>query len=358
MGEIYKKFTTQLFEVIYQVEEEEEGLRLDQFLMRYFPSFSRQQIKKKIKSGDVKIQGRPYPHKASVKVYEREKVDVKTERGNLEDEYWRGEKLELTLDPEILFEDDNVLAVTKPPYMTTHPTGKHLFNCATVYFEEKHGKTIHSIHRLDRETSGVQLLAKNPKAAQKCTTFFEDDLVSKCYFLISHKKKNVSFPFTADERMGSLDDFIPKLYVHCFDENSDQGKHAKTGFDVLFENDDYIIALAFPRTGRQHQIRAHAAFHGFPLLGDKLYNGDPTVFMRFKDELASDDDHDLMQISRHALHAIALKLPYPNKEKASVFISSLPEDLIQWIESSISGIQIKDLKVLIENKINTYFETV
>ncbi len=339
MGEVSKIFTPQKFEATYKVEESEDGMRLDQYCALFLESFSRNQIKHKITQGEVRILNRPFPHKASVKVYHNEQVVLHTLRGDLEDEYWRGEKLELQLDPDIIFEDSELLVVTKPPYMTTHPTGKHLFNCATVYFEDKLGHTIHSIHRLDRETSGVQVLGKNPKAAEKFSKHFENNEVTKCYLLIAHKNKKVDFPFTAKERMGSENDFIPRLFVHCYPEESKKGKSAQTGFEKILENDDYILALAFPRTGRQHQIRAHAAFHGFPLVGDKLYNGDPKVFMRFKDGVATGDDHDLMQLSRHALHAIALKFPYPNKEKPQIFRAEIPNDLYKWIETNFPQIE-------------------
>lgn len=354
MAEISKKFTTQFYQAIYEVDEDQDGMRLDQYCAHFLISFSRQQIKKKIAAGEVKIKNRPFPHKPSVKVYHKEQIEFITHRGDLEDEYWRGQKLELELDPKVIFEDDNIICITKPAYMTTHPTGKHLFNCATVYFEQVHGHTIHSIHRLDRETSGVLLLGKNPKAAGMCSDFFEKDLVQKCYFLIAHKAKNLQFPITANQRLGSDDNFIPRLYVHCYDENSSQGKHAQTSFDLVHEQDDYILALAYPKTGRQHQIRAHAAFHGFPLLGDKLYNGDPTIFMRFKDGIATEDDHDRMEISRHALHAISLYLPYP-KGKNSLLKAPLPQDLRIWIEKKMPKLDIKVIEGKIEKKIQRFF---
>lgn len=355
MSEIYKKFTTQKYEVIYEVEEDQDGMRLDQFLAIYLASFSRQQIKKKIKAGEIKIQNRPFPHKASAKVYHKEKVELFTLRGDLEDEYWRGQKLELETTPTILFEDEGVIAISKPPYMAAHPTGKHLFNCVTVYFEERDNKTRHSIHRLDRETSGVLVLGKNPKAAQICTDFFEKDLVSKCYFFIAHKNQINEYPFIANERLGSEDDFQLKLYVHCYPENSDQGKHAQTRFQKLAENDQYFLGLAFPKTGRQHQIRAHAAHYGLPLVGDKIYNGDHTVFMRFKDEIPTEDDFDKMQISRHALHAVALKIAYP-KNEVSIFRAPLPKDLQQWISVNFSDLKLEDLDKKIENEVQNYFQ--
>lgn len=352
MAEIYKKFSPEIYEAIYLVDEEQDGMRLDQYCAIYLQSFSRQQIKKKIAAGEVQILERPYPHKASVKVYHREKVKIHTPRGTLEDEYWNGEKLELKLDPDIIFEDDDILAISKPAYMTTHPTGKHLFNCATVYFEDKYGHTIHSIHRLDRETSGVQLLGKNPKAAQICTDLFEKDLVSKCYFFMAHKQQENNFPFVANERMDSEDDFIPRLYVHAYPENSPKGKHAQTKLISLYENEHYLLGLAFPKTGRQHQIRVHAAHYGLPLIGDKLYNGDPTVFMRFKDEVATKEDHDLMQISRHALHALALKIAYPDQNNPKLFRAPLPHDFKEWIAKNLPSLTIEEL----ENKIDTYLQ--
>jgi 23S rRNA-/tRNA-specific pseudouridylate synthase len=238
--------------------------------------------------------------------------------------------------------------------MCTHPTGKHLFNCATVFFETKYGHTIHSIHRIDRETSGVLLLAKNPKIAQVCTSAFEDDLVKKCYFFMSHKNKKIDFPFTACERLGGIDTFIPKLFVHCFDEDSQEGKVAQTHFKLLEENEDYILGLAFPKTGRQHQIRSHAAFHGFPLIGDKLYNGDPLVFTRFKDEIPTQEDHDLMQISRHALHATALSIPYKGKQE--LFRAKVPQDFLPWLKENFPNINEEDLNLKIDALIKDFFE--
>ena len=355
MNEIYKHFGPEKYEVLLGVSEDEDGMRLDQFCALHLISFSRQQIKKKISNGEVKIINRPFPHKASVKVYHREQIEIFTLRGDCEDEYWNGEKLDLKFVPDTIFEDDNIVVVSKPPYMTTHPSGKHLFNCATVYFENLLGHTMHSVHRLDRETSGVQLLGKNPKAAQKCTSLFEDNKVHKCYFLIGHKKKEVSFPFTAFERLGNKDDFVPRQYNHCFPENSQYGKHAETHFKELYQGDEYILALAFPKTGRQHQIRSHAKHHGFQLLGDKLYNDDHTLFMRFKDKGATKEDHDLMQISRHALHALALYLPYPNKNDSQIFRSAIPDDLSEWLRDNLPQVNLKETELLIDKIIEERF---
>lgn len=357
MAEISKKFTSEKYEVVFSVEPEENGLRLDQYCMNFLASFSRQQIKRKIQRGEVRILGRPYPHRPSSKVYENEHIMIFTPKGELEDEYWNGEKLQLQLDPEILYEDEGIVAISKPAYMTTHPTGKHLFNCATVYLENKYDKTVHSIHRLDRETSGVLLLGRTPNAAQTMTALFENNQVRKCYFFMAHKKDLPEFPFIANERMGSEDDFIPRLFVHCYEENSLQGKHAETSFYKLEENEDYILGLAFPKTGRQHQIRAHAAHHGFPLVGDKLYNGDPQVFIRFKDGDATVDDHLLMQLPRHALHSTALLIQWPSIENPTLFRAPIPSDFIPWILDNFH-VSMEELELKVDRLIKDVFQMV
>lgn len=355
MSDVYKKFTPDLYEAVYMVDEEQNGMRLDQYCSTFLVSFSRQQIKKKIKDGEIKIFNRPYPHKASVKVYHREKIQVKTPRGTLEDEYWLGEKISLKLKPDIIYENENLLVISKPAFMATHPTGKHLFNCATVFLEDIYKQTIYSIHRLDRETSGVLLMAKNSQMAKNCTELFEKNTVSKAYFFIAHQKSLEDFPFIASERLGNDQNFTPRNFNHCYQQDSNLGKSAETHFEKLHQEGSYVLGLAFPKTGRQHQIRAHAAYHGYPLLGDKLYNGDPKVFMRFKDLLATAEDHKLMQIPRHALHAIALKVNF-NASKSQLFQDEIPFDLKAWIKAHIKETSIEKLEEKAKSIISKRFE--
>jgi 23S rRNA-/tRNA-specific pseudouridylate synthase len=237
--------------------------------------------------------------------------------------------------------------------MITHPAGRNLFYCATVYFETIYKKTIHSIHRLDRETTGLLLLGKNPKVSQRVAVLFENDLVRKCYFFIAHKSDRASpFPFTAKERMDREEGAIPRGIMSWYPENSLKGKESETHFELILEKDDYILALAFPVTGRQHQIRVHAACHGYPLLGDKLYNGDPGIFIRFKDQSATNEDHEKMQIPRQALHAVAIRLTYPT-EKMNHFLAPLPKDLSQWIEEKLN-LKTSEVEVMIQEKISTF----
>ncbi len=353
MGILTKSFRTSYYQAKYFVDEDQHGMRLDQFIQIYMESFSREEVKRKIKDGDVVIKDRPGKHRPNTKLHHRDIVTLTLKKTTQEDEWWNGSLLNLQLKPDIVFEDDHLIVISKPAYMAAHPTGKHLFNCATVYFEEKYEKTIHSIHRLDRETSGVMMLAKDPKTAHLMTDQFDKDLVSKCYMFVSKKNEDYAqSEFVEEARLGTNETGLKRVYINHFDKNSTEGKHAKTTFKVLFEEGKYAIGLAFPKTGRQHQIRVHAMINGLPLVGDKLYLGNFKMFQRFKDNIASEEDHELMEISRHALHAMALKACYQGQDK--VFKTSIPNDLGQLIQSKFSN-SIDEIEKELFLEIDNYF---
>lgn len=344
--EIKKSFRADRFTAEYPVEPEHEGMRLDSFIHVYMPTLSREFLKKKIEKGDVEISGRKPPHKPSTKVHHKESVKITTHNTpELEDEEWMGKPLDLSAVPEVIFEDSGLIVCNKPAFMTTHPAGRHLFYVATTYFSTIHDKVIHSIHRLDRETSGVLLLGKETKVANLISEMFEEDKIRKCYFLISkHSTEKRAMPFLAEERLGERPG-IPRGMHQWHDKLSSEGKDAETEFWMIHQSENYTLALAFPKSGRQHQIRLHAAAHGYPLLGDKMYNGDPTIFMRFKDKLATPEDHELMEIPRQALHALALKVPYPSAQTVTTFRAPLPADLKAWLEAQQLDPQMIEAKI-------------
>lgn len=344
-----------MFEVQHLVDEEHEGARLDQFIQLYLDSFSRELIKKKIKAREISILGRPGIHKPSTILHHRDVVIIRFFKSIYEDEFWRGTKLELQLTPDIVFEDEELIVISKPAFMSTHPAGRHVFNCATVFFETRYNQTIHSLHRIDRETSGILMLGKNPKIANEMMSHFERDDVKKCYLFISRATNNFSkkTEFIASERMSSPGEGLKRIYVEHYPEDSESGKHAKTFFYILEQVGDYVIGIACPQTGRQHQIRVHAKAHGIPLIGDKLYLGSYEIFQRFKDQLATPEDHDLMELPRHALHAIAIKIPY-KKEVDRIFITHIPADFKEWITKK-TPLNIENLEEKISQTVKNYY---
>ena len=182
---IYKKYLETILKQKLEVQELQDGIRLDQFIQDYLTSHSREQIKKKIKAGECKVLNRPASNKSSTKLKHKDVIQVVIHRTSHEDEYWRGKLLDLE-KPTIVFEDDDLLVINKPAFMSTHPTGKHLFNCATVYFENNLNlKTVHSIHRLDRETSGVLLFAKILPRQTSIQKSLKKITLKKCYMWIA-----------------------------------------------------------------------------------------------------------------------------------------------------------------------------
>ena len=353
-----RKFTFEEYQVTHFVRPDQEGMRLDSFVQEFFPAFSRVFVKKKILRGDVMIHGRPHPHRPSTKIHRGEKILIEVQRGNLEDEFWMGNKVELEKNPHIVYEDQNLVVISKPPYMTTHPSGRHLFYCATVVMEANCGQSVYSCHRLDRETSGVLVLAKNTKAANLVASSFESNLNQKCYLFIANKIKNPVFPFWAEERLGreeeDQDETLERLIVHCFPKDSQFGKAAQTRYEKVLENDHFILGLAFPKSGRQHQIRAHAAHHGLPLVGDKLYHGGIDMFLRFKDGIANDTDYQAMQMPRQALHALALHIPTLQGIEQP-FFAPMPIDMRAWIESHFKvdpHLLEENLKKIVRNNLS------
>ncbi len=340
MGIITKSFQSELFEVTYQAEPHHEGMRLDQFVQVYLPSFSRQQVKNKITCGDVMIEGRIPPHRPSVKIHERNRIYLRMNKTVHEDEYWNNQKIKFDINPEEIYQDNDLLVINKPAFMATHPTGKHLFYAATVFFEEKYKMKINSLHRLDRETSGVLLLGKNARFSSFVTDFFENSEIKKCYFFIGVKQPgtNTENSFSVKLRLGTLNEGRERVIVNSYPEKGLEGKSAHTDFFILEKKEKYILGLAFPKTGRQHQIRVHAKSQGMPLLGDKLYLGGYKIFQRFKDLIPTVEDHNLMEIPRHALHAMALKIPAipPLSKEEKIFIGKFPKDLRDWMKMKLN----------------------
>ena len=294
------------------VTEREKGWRLDRLLQDKLPKWiSRSMIQKAIKEGKVLVNGSV--KKPSYKVKLGEKIEVETPKPK-----------EIEVKPEaipirIIYQDEHIAVVDKPPGMMAHPlpskTSGTLVNAllhALPDLKGIGGKIRPGIvHRLDKDTSGVMVVAKNDRAHLKLSKQFKERKVEKTYIAIARGKIEEE-EFVVDAPIARHPVLRIKMTVRA------DGRDAYTKFKVI-RNFGKIatLLLAFPKTGRTHQIRVHLKHTGHPIMGDEVYGkaGPDRIYC----------------VKRQMLHALKIVFFHPISGKRMEFISPLPEDFKEAI---------------------------
>lgn len=248
-------------------DENDENIRLDNYLSELFDSFSRSHIQKLIKSGQILLNG------------EIKKPSYKTKVGDkIETEYKEEEKKgifpqDIALD--IVYEDDNMLVVNKPSGMLTHPTELEVENTLVNALLYKYGDNLSDtngyfrkgiVHRLDRNTSGLLMIAKNNATHEFLAKQIKERLITKKYLaivkgIIKHDSGKIGFP------IGRNPQHPEKMAV------VEGGKPSLTEFKVLNRFKDSTYLELDLKTGRTHQIRVHLSHLKHPIINDTLYGG-------------------------------------------------------------------------------------
>ncbi|MBA3003423.1 MAG: RluA family pseudouridine synthase [Desulfurivibrio sp.] len=239
----------------------------------------------------------------------------------------------------VLHEDDDLLVINKPAPLPCHPGGRFFAHTLWALLKEKHGlDNPRLVNRLDRETSGIVLVAKNKDAARLCQEQFAQHRVEKVYLVVVEGV----FPDapTEVEATGWLgldpDSAIrKKMRFYPEQKNAPNGAaESSTTFRRISTANNSSLSLleARPHTGRCHQIRASLLHLGFPVVGDKLYGVDEQLFLRFKEGVLTDADHALLRIPRQALHAASLRLSHPTTAQELEFSAPLPPALQKLLE--------------------------
>lgn len=212
----------------------------------------------------------------------------------------------------------DLLVLNKPAGLVCHPTKtdetSSLIGRVRLHLGNRDGRLI---NRLDRETSGLVLVAKNPAAAGALGRLLAEGGVAKTYWAIAHGHR-AEPAFTIDAPLGP-DVTSPVAIKDCVRED---GAAALTAFRVRcrFEYPmrnpvTYMMWLeASPRTGRKHQIRIHLAHAGHPIVGDKIYGSDATRYLRFIAGAMTEDDRAALVLPNHALHARRLAFAWRNRD--------------------------------------------
>jgi 23S rRNA pseudouridine1911/1915/1917 synthase len=289
--------------------EKETSERLDSFLTTRLPEFSRTRIQGLIKEGFVKV-GAETVTKTGRNLEPMEMVEIRIPP--LIPSQLIAEDIPL----EIIFENKDMILVNKPAGMVVHPAPGHsngtLVQAALNYIpnlegiggEERPG----IVHRLDKDTSGLIMVAKNEVAHRHLQDQFRDRNVEKTYLaLVDGKPPTPSGRVEAPIGRNSSHRKLMSVVLQ------ERGRQAITEYRTIEKFPSHTLLEIHPLTGRTHQIRVHMAFLGCPVTADKVYGKHkPTV-----------------ELNRHFLHAYRIKIILPGEKQARIFEATLPDDLLQ-----------------------------
>ena len=298
------------------------GRRLDAYLASRYPDYSRSVIQKVIDAGAVLINDQPA--KASYRVREADRVRL-----------WLPELSTVSSDPEdipleIVFEDPGFTVVEKPAGLVTHPGRGNwsgtMINALQFHFDQlstvggEHRPGI--VHRLDRDTSGLLIVAKNDQAHRELARQFEAREVKKEYLALVVGVPSRDSDYI-EKPIGPHPTIRERMAVRLL---TDGARDASTFYEVVERFDGYALVRCHPRTGRTHQIRVHMAHIGHPIVADKAYLGRDRLTLG--DLLGADaPDADRVLLARQGLHAHALSLAHPTTGAPLAFRSPLPPDM-------------------------------
>ena len=305
----------------FDVGTPEHGQRLDAFLNGRLDWRSRTGIQQIIEDGAVEVLPNKDPQRAEVgrmrtglKLRCGQEVVVRLDAPGSEDV----EVIEDGVDPtdlDVLFEDDQLVAVSKAPGLNVHPSHGHLLDSVIQRIHIRHtalfGKTRDMptlCHRLDRETTGLILAAKDQLSRTRMGRQFEARTVKKAYLAV------VVGEMPEDEGAIKLPlgkDFDSEVRLRIGVQPAGEGWPSETLWKVRKRWDNRTLVELYPQTGRQHQLRVHLAAIGFPVLGDKLYLGGDSVFLRHIKKELTDDDRALLGSEHQALHSWKLAFEHP-----------------------------------------------
>lgn len=301
----------------HTVPPEARGERLDQHLSRTFPELSRSRIQALIDEGHVRVDGRPPKGSARARGGELIEIDVPAPVPATPE----AEDLPLT----ILYEDKDLVVLDKAAGMVVHPAAGNwqgtLVNALLYKVKDLQGVGGELrpglVHRLDKDTTGCLVVAKNERALTALQASFKSRDVNKLYLALVH-----GVPAPAEGRIETLYGRHP-IHRMRFTGKVREGKRAETGYRVLetFGTSAALVEVNL-LTGRTHQVRVHFAElgkTGHPLLGDELYGGT----RRTKDRLAAEAQ---ALLGRQALHAWRLSFPHPRSGKLLAFEAPVPAD--------------------------------
>jgi 23S rRNA pseudouridine1911/1915/1917 synthase len=299
----------------YIVGENEQGLRLDVFLSRKDKDLSRSRAKRLVEDGEVLVEGKSARGSHLLKLGETVSLNKPPPVS--------AEIVPEDIPLDILYEDESVIVVDKPPGMVVHPAagnyGGTLVNALQFHCRDLSGiggvMRPGIVHRLDKGTSGLMVVAKSDEAHRQLSEQFKNRRVSKHYTALVHGN------LRQDE--GTVDAPVGRHPVERkkMSTKSRRGKDALTRWKVLERFGAFTLLEAKIDTGRTHQIRVHLSSIGHPVVGDSVYGGSRRTIETPEIRAV------VKKLTRQALHAGRLSFIHPVTGQEMSFVSPLPEDI-------------------------------
>lgn len=323
--ELYQRF-------VFNADKGQEPFRIDKFLMNRIEGATRNKLQQAINTGLILVNNKEVKQNYKVKALDQIIVysDLSPESTEIVPE---------KIDLNIAYEDDDILMINKPAGMVVHPgSGNYsgtLLNGVAWYLQHENPSITETVlprfglvHRIDKNTSGLLVLAKRDKAMRQLAKQFYDHSVKRQYqalvwgdmendegTIVAHVGRNL--------RYRKLFEAYPE---------GDHGKEAITHYKVLERFNYVTLVQCVLETGRTHQIRVHMKHIGHPLFNDDFYGGDKivkgTIFSKYKQFV----DNCFAICPRQALHAKTLGFVHPTTEKEIFFDTELPDDMQRVIE--------------------------
>jgi 23S rRNA pseudouridine1911/1915/1917 synthase len=310
------------------VKHKTEGGRLDQYLVGQLADLSRSLIQKAITAGEVTVNDAPA--KASYKVRFGDRIRLRLP------EPTHPTPVPEDIPLEVLYEDEYLALINKPCDMVVHPAKGHwsgtlvnalqfrFANLSTVNGDYRPG----IVHRLDRDTSGVILVAKEEQTHRDLSAQFERRKIFKEYVALTHGVLDRDSDYI-ELRIARHPHERQKMMTT---EEEEEGKSACSFYEVMERFRGYALCRISPRTGRTHQIRVHLASVRCPVLADKLYSGRDCL--RLSDLVPDlDPSADEVLMGRQALHAYRLRFWHPRLGRVIEAEAPLPADFVRTLEA-------------------------
>jgi len=321
-----KKCRDELYEHhFFEVEKNHDLIRVDKFLLLRLSNTTRTKIQKSIAAGNVFCNNEKV--KSNYKVKPFDKISVRFEY-----EPYNKEIIPEDIPLDIIYEDTDIVVINKPSNMVVHPSYGHYSGTLVHALLYKYNDIQVSsdnqrpglVHRLDKNTTGLMVVARNENALIKLSKQFADRTISRNYLaLVWGDVKNDSGTILGNIGRNKRNRKLMTVF-----DNEEEGKHAITHYKVL-ERFRYVTLISCKlETGRTHQIRVHMKHIGHPLFNDAEYGGDRilrgTTFSKYKQFV----QNCFKILPRQALHAIQLSFIHPKSKQQVRFESKIPEDML------------------------------